>query len=106
MQRWFYTVPLRLRSLFRRRQVEQDLDDELQYHLERKTEEVHAQGLTPEKARRAALQAMDGLTQRKAGVPGSAAGERHPEHASGCPLRLANSVKVSRLYDDRRADAG
>ena len=51
--------------LFRRRRVEQDLDEELQYHLERKIEEYLAQGLTPEQARQAALRAMDGLTQRK-----------------------------------------
>src|ERR1017187_7301185 len=65
MEHWFYAVPLRLRSLFRRRQVEQDLDEELQYHLERKIEECIAQGLTPEQSRRAALRAMVGLTQRK-----------------------------------------
>src|SRR5215467_14200770 len=65
MEQWFYAVPLRLRSLFRAARVEQDLDDELQYHLERKTEEYIAQGLTPEQAHDAALRAMDGLTQRK-----------------------------------------
>jgi predicted permease len=65
MEHWFYAVPLRLRSLFRRRQVEQDLDEELQYHLERKIEEYIAQGLTPQQSRHAALRAMDGLTQRK-----------------------------------------
>src|ERR1039457_7233173 len=65
MEHWFYAVPLRLRSLFRRRRVEQELDEELQYHLERKIEEYTAQGLTPGQSRRAALRAMDGLTQRK-----------------------------------------
>ena len=65
MEHWFYALPLRLRSLFRRRWVEQELDEELQYHLERKMEEYIAQGLTPEQARQAALRAMDGLTQRK-----------------------------------------
>ena len=29
LEHWFYTVPLRLRSVFRRQQAEQDLDDEL-----------------------------------------------------------------------------
>jgi hypothetical protein len=38
MEHWLFEVPLRLRSLFRRQRVEQDLDEELQYHLERKTE--------------------------------------------------------------------
>ena len=65
MEHWFYSVPLRLRSLFRRRQVEQELDEELRYHLERKVEEYIAQGLTPEQSRHAGLRAMDGLAQRK-----------------------------------------
>ncbi len=47
LEHWLYTGPLRLRSLFRRRQVEQDLDDEFQYHLECKIEEYAARGLTP-----------------------------------------------------------
>ena len=29
LEHWFYTVPLRLRSLFRRRRVEEELDEEL-----------------------------------------------------------------------------
>jgi predicted permease len=65
IEHWVYSVPLRVRSLFRHRQVEQDLDEELQYHLERKIEEYIAQGLRPEQARLAALRSMDGLTQRK-----------------------------------------
>lgn len=36
LERWIYTIPLRLRSLFRRDRVEQELDEELRYHLERK----------------------------------------------------------------------
>src|SRR5947209_6978411 len=65
MEKWFYALPLRLRSVLRRHRVEQDLNEELRYHLELKTEEYMAQGLTPEESRQAALRAMDGLTQRK-----------------------------------------
>jgi hypothetical protein len=65
VQHWFYTIPLRLRSILRRRQVEQDLDDELQYHLDNKIEELLSRGLDPAEARKVALRAMDGLTQRK-----------------------------------------
>jgi putative ABC transport system permease protein len=65
LQHWLYTIPLRLRSLFRRRQVEQELDDELRDHLDRKTSEFIANGLTPNEARHAAMRAMDGLEQRK-----------------------------------------
>ncbi|HZU28889.1 MAG TPA: ABC transporter permease [Bryobacteraceae bacterium] len=65
IEHWLYALPLRFRSLFRRQNVERDLHDELQYHLERRREEFMAQGLAPEQARHAALRAMDGLTQRK-----------------------------------------
>lgn len=65
IEQWIYAVPLRLRSLFHRERVEQDLDEELQDHMERKTAEYIAQGMPPEQAHRAALRAMDGLTQRK-----------------------------------------
>src|SRR5690349_4254690 len=65
IRHWFYTVPLRLRSVFRRSRVEQELDEELQYHLERKIEEYIAKGLTPAQSREAALRAMDGLEQHK-----------------------------------------
>ena len=65
MEQWFYALPLRLRSLFRRQRVEQDLNEELQYLLEKKIEENIAQGLTPEQARFAALRAIDSLAQRQ-----------------------------------------
>ncbi len=64
-EHWLYTVPLRLRSLFRRRQVEQELDEEIRYHLERQIEEHIARGMTPEEARYAALRAMGGIERRK-----------------------------------------
>src|SRR5262245_40312466 len=65
IRHWFYTVPLRLRSLFRRGQVEQELDEELRYHIERQIEEHIAKGMTPEDARDAALRAMGGVERRK-----------------------------------------
>ena len=54
-ERWVYTVPLRLRALFRRRQLDQDLDEELQLHLEEKTQELIDSGMSAEEARYAAL---------------------------------------------------
>src|SRR5215510_12795755 len=65
LKHWLYTVPLRLRSLFRRAQVEQELDEELHYHIERQIEENIAKGMTAEEARYAALRAMGGVEQRK-----------------------------------------
>src|SRR5438046_10423607 len=47
-EHWIYTIPLRLRSLFRWAQADQELDDELREHLERKTEEYVAKGMTQE----------------------------------------------------------
>lgn len=56
---------LRLRSLFFFRKVEQELDEELRYHLERQIDEGIASGLRPDEARHAALQSIVGIEQRK-----------------------------------------
>jgi predicted permease len=56
---------MRFRSLFSRAKVEQDLDEELRYHLERQIDEDVAQGMSREEARTAALKAFQDLTQRK-----------------------------------------
>ncbi len=64
-EHWLYTIPLRLRSLFRRRQADQELDEELRDHVERKTQEYIAKGLVPEEARRQALLEMGGIEKRK-----------------------------------------
>src|SRR5258706_8694733 len=65
IEHWLYTVPLRLRSIFRGRQVERELDEELRFHLDFKIAEGVDGGLSPEDARFAALRAMNGLDQRK-----------------------------------------
>src|SRR2546427_3906509 len=59
------TLPLRLRSPFRRPVVEQELDDEMRYHLERQIEENIAEGMKPQEARYATLRAFGGLQQLK-----------------------------------------
>ena len=64
-EHWLYTIPLRLRSLFRRPQADQELDDELCDHLERKTEEYLAHGMTQEDAHRRARLDLDGFEQTK-----------------------------------------
>ena len=63
--RWFYKLPLRSRSLFRKGRVEQELSDELRFHLAKMTEEYVAQGMTPEEARYAALRELGGVEQIK-----------------------------------------
>ena len=62
---WIYTIPLRLRSLFCRRVVERELDEELRYHIERQVDANLAHGMDLDEARYAALRAMGGLELRK-----------------------------------------
>src|SRR5436305_8781258 len=64
-EHWLYTIPLRLRSLFRWMQAGQELDDELRDHLERKTREYVAQGMTQEEAHRRARIGLGGIEQTK-----------------------------------------
>ena len=64
-EHWLFTIPLRLRSLFRWAQADRELDDELRDHLERKTEEYVAKGIKQEEAYRRARLDMDGIEQTK-----------------------------------------
>src|SRR5436309_15769906 len=63
--RWFYTCPLRFRSLFRKAHVEQELSDEVHFHLEKLIEENVARGMTSEQGRSAALRALGGMEEIK-----------------------------------------
>ena len=64
-EHWLFTIPLRLRSLFRWAQTDQELDDELRDHLDRKTQEYIAQGMTQEGAHRRARFDLGGIEQTK-----------------------------------------
>src|SRR5580658_6088655 len=64
-EHWLFAIPLRLRSLFRRSQADQELDDELRDHLERKTQEYVAQGMTKEEAHHRARLVLGGIEQTK-----------------------------------------
>ncbi len=59
--RWLYQLPLRFCSLFRMSRVEQELSDELRFHLERLMEEMVVGGFTQKEARHAALGQLGGL---------------------------------------------
>jgi hypothetical protein len=59
---------LKLRSLFYRKKVEQELDEELRYHLERQMEAEVAAGTNPENARYAALRSIVHRATKR-GVP-------------------------------------
>jgi predicted permease len=51
MSQWLTNVLLRAKALFRRRQLDRDLDDELRFHLAMREEKMKAGGLDPEEAR-------------------------------------------------------
>jgi hypothetical protein len=63
--RWVCVIRMRLRSLFFRANVEQELDEELRYHLEREIDERIAAGMNSKDARYAALQSVKNIEQRK-----------------------------------------
>ena len=64
-EHWLYTVRLRLRSLFRRQQADDELDEELRYHIEQKTEQYLTKGFDPPEARRRAMLEMSGIERSK-----------------------------------------
>jgi len=63
--RWYYKLPLRLRSILDKDQAELDLSEELQFHLQNQIDEYVAQGMSPKEARHAALRSLGGIEQAK-----------------------------------------
>lgn len=61
MQRWLDMLRLRLRSLFRRRRADEELDRELRAHLEYQAEENVARGMSADDARRRAVSTFGGI---------------------------------------------
>jgi putative ABC transport system permease protein len=55
----------RLHALFRKNEVENELDEELRFYLEKQTEQYVAQGMSPEEGAAAALKDFGGLEQTK-----------------------------------------
>ena len=95
----FANLRARIQALFRRRQLDDDLDQELQSHLELLAEEHLRRGLSPEEARRAARLQVGGLTSIK---------ERHRE-IRGLPMieTLWHDLKfgVRLIFKDRWVSA-
>jgi putative ABC transport system permease protein len=56
---------IRLRTIFRRARIERELDTELLFHLDMQAAEYVRQGMSPERARRAARQLFGGIEQVK-----------------------------------------
>ena len=64
-ERWFSKLSFWLPLLLHRREVDQELDDEIRYHIEAKAEENIAKGMAPEEARRDAGIELGGAEQVK-----------------------------------------
>ena len=58
-------IRLRFRTMFRRARVEEELEEEIRYHLERQTDEYIASGMTSGDARLAARRALGDITQHE-----------------------------------------
>lgn len=65
MSRLLTRIRLMIRSIFRRSRVDQELEEELRYHLERESDEQLRTGLTMEEAEFAVRRAMGATTQNK-----------------------------------------
>ena len=63
--RWYYKLPLRLRSLLRNDKAELDLSEELQFHLQNQIDEYMAEGMDAQEARHAAFRSLGGVEQVK-----------------------------------------
>ena len=57
LREFFY----RINALFHRSSLDQEMDEEMQYHLERETEENLRRGMNPEDARHRALRNFGGI---------------------------------------------
>src|SRR6266576_675224 len=65
MREFFRTLMQRMAALFRRRRLEDDLDEELRSHLEMAIELHLRKGMSAEDARRGALRSFGGVEQTK-----------------------------------------
>lgn len=59
------TITRALKSLFRRRQAERDMDDELRSHIEMEAKELERHGVPAAEARRRAAIAFGGMEAHK-----------------------------------------
>lgn len=65
LEQWRHRMRLLFRSLLHRRKVEQELDDEIRYHIERQVELNLATGMREDEAYRAARRAFGNVETRK-----------------------------------------
>jgi predicted permease len=63
MMKWFNILMTRLRAVFRRESVLQDIEEELRVHIEMETETNIKRGMAPDEARAAALKSFGNLVR-------------------------------------------
>jgi predicted permease len=80
---------LRLRALFFKSKLEEELDEEVRFHLEREIQENIARGMSPEEARFAALRGFGGVERVKE--------ESRDEHG----IRFLEEIRQDLLYGAR-----
>src|SRR5688572_6044752 len=64
-RRWIYAIPARLKAVFRTRRVEEDLHDELAFHVAMQARANEQEGLTERDAYRRARVDIGGVEQVK-----------------------------------------
>ncbi|MGH9352763.1 MAG: ABC transporter permease, partial [Terriglobia bacterium] len=65
LSEWITALWLRMRAIFRRRQLDRDLDDELQFHLAMREQKLIEQGMPAEEAHYATRRTFGNATQTK-----------------------------------------
>jgi putative ABC transport system permease protein len=63
--RWITMIRLHVRSLLNRSRADEEIDEELRYHVERQADELVARGMDAVEARYAALRMMGGVDQQR-----------------------------------------
>ena len=57
-EHWVFTIPMKMRALFDRSSLDAELNEEMRDHIDRQIEDNVSRGMSPEEARRAALQSF------------------------------------------------
>jgi putative ABC transport system permease protein len=91
-ERWLRIIPLRLRSLFRRDDVERELDDEMRDHIECEIQENVRRGMSAADARAAAMRRFGGIAYQKERVR-DARGTRAVEEFAGDLVFAVRSLR-------------
>ena len=96
LNRLFSEIRFRLRALFRRDRLEQELDTELSFHLQKEAEKHLATGVSPDEARRRARAAF-GAVQGAKDDARDARGRSHSYTRSGRLRPVSRSTQPMAL---------